>query len=249
MHSRMILRQARLLVTILVLLVTGGTAAVLATVPASAAARPPLYAYRARPVRPLARVHTARTVIQLRPDSGDHGYWALDDFTRIITLTRHEAVAPSFCGPAATQCFYYTYVIRDRGSFQVTAGASSPAAGTPEDLTERGVFAGGTATGWLFASWKRAYVSAVPTFENDNGAVPAGVHTTSNWVLQFWGRSVQTGSGPYAGSLGNWAWSYVVRPGADGQCPAGHWSWLDSSVGQQGDILAPDTADCASQLT
>src|SRR5260370_22718206 len=73
---------------------------------------------------------SATTTFHAHPDSGNHGNWADDDFTRTASVT-FVAVDPTLadCGAKATSRFTYEAKIADFGSFFVISGASSPQAG------------------------------------------------------------------------------------------------------------------------
>src|SRR6266849_3393561 len=61
---------------------------------------------------------SATTTFHAHPDSGNHGTWADDDFTRTASVTL-VAADPTVtnCGAKATSCFTYAGKIADVGSF------------------------------------------------------------------------------------------------------------------------------------
>jgi hypothetical protein len=144
---------------------------------------------------------TASTAVSNRSDSGAHGTWAKDAFTRAVTITRHDPVSVSNCGGNATNgvtsCFYYTGSITDGGSFITISGANSPNAGTPINGVVAGTLTGGSAVEF-YASSGTPDASLVPaTFSGD------GVSST-DWVKQFFvnGTSFNTPNEI------NWAYHY-----------------------------------------
>jgi len=211
-------------------------------VPLAASAATPLHA--AGHPAPVS----ASTAISNRPDSGNNGDWALDNFTRTVTITLVGEVAQSNCGgPTATgHCYLWDEKIDDFGHFTAQAGDLSPRAGTTLDRTLTGSFTGGTTSGQFFSSWKTAKATLVPATENDQSEDPTGKHTTSQWAEQFFGASAQ-----FAGeSLVNWLWTYTLNFGADNQCPNDAFRWQDGAnngdgaQAPDGDILTPNSADC-----
>jgi hypothetical protein len=86
---------------------------------------------------------TAQTHLADRADSGrDGSNWALDQFTRTITLTRDHEVSASKCGASATSCWAYFGIESDTGTFKTIAGAKSPEASTPINGVLSGTAAG-----------------------------------------------------------------------------------------------------------
>jgi hypothetical protein len=143
---------------------------------------------------------SATTTFHARPDSGNHGDWAVDDFTRTASVT-FLAIDPTLtdCGSTATTCFQYTGTISDTGSFFVITGAKSPQAGVTETGSPSGPFKGGSHV-TFFSSSDTASASGVPANVTGAGSV-----STTNWVEQFFPSGTTFGAGP---NLTNWSWSY-----------------------------------------
>jgi hypothetical protein len=155
---------------------------------------------------------SATTTFHAHPDSGNHGDWADDDFTRAASVT---LVGPDTtltdCGSAATTCFKYTGKISDVGSFFVISGALSPQAGVAETGAPSGPFKGGSDV-TFFASSGTPSATGVPA--NVTGAGPV---STTNWVEQFFPKGTTFGTGPV---LTDWSWAYS----SPGTCE----NWVDA---------------------
>ncbi len=143
---------------------------------------------------------SATTVFHGRPDAGNHGDWANDDFTRIASVT-FVSVDPTLkvCGSTATTCFVYSGTISDAGSFFVIGGAKSPQAGVTETGTPSGPFKGGSDVKF-FSSSDTASATGVPA--SVTGASPV---STPNWVEQFFPKGTTFGAGP---ALPDFSWAY-----------------------------------------
>jgi hypothetical protein len=231
-----------------------------------AAAALPLAAVSAQASAPPATV-TATTTIQQRPDGGNFGNWAQDNFKRVATIHRGGAVALSNCpGSTTGKCFVWTFVIADSGTFTTEPAGNlaiyngnAPRTGTL-DTQVTGTFAGGTKTGTFFTdqnaapctlSGTKCVSSLVPTSENDQDGLPQGETTTGNWVEQFFSSGVfNSAANPGGPDLGSWSWTYTLAFGKDAACPNDSYRWVDSAangggaVNTDGNILAPDAADC-----
>lgn len=197
-------------------------------------------------VRP-STVAPATTTISNRPDSGNNGNWALDNFTRTASITLVGEVAASNCPASSTgHCYLWNFKITDTGHFTAQAGDFAPRSGGALERTLTGQFKGGVPAGQIFSSWKTARATRVPLTEDDLGAVPTGRHTTTNWVEQFFGATATFG----AVDLGNWGWTYTLGFGANDQCPNNAYRWVDAasnsdgSLPADGDILTPTAANC-----
>jgi hypothetical protein len=155
------------------------------------------------PAGPATLSVTATTAVSNRDDSGGHGNWALDTFTRVVTVTRHSAVDVSHCGQGAVICYYYTASLADNGTFATVAGALSPNAGTAISGSVQGSMTGGSKiefyAGSADGSWDGApSATAVPA--TVTGDTPA----TTTWVEQFFPSSTVFTSP----QLLNWSWTY-----------------------------------------
>ena len=222
------------------------------------AAAAPLTATTAQATIPPGTV-TAVTVISHRPDGGNAGNWAQDNFKRTATVHRVGQAGLSNCpGSTTGHCYAWTFKIADSGHF-TTEPAGGPAAynglsprtGAQLDLAVTGTMSGGTHSGTFFTDTQAASAT-VPATEDDADALPSGDKTTTNWVEQFFpaGAVFNSGANPGGPDLGNWSWTYTLPFGADAQCKNDSYRWVDSSsngggsVNTDGDILAPSSADC-----
>jgi hypothetical protein len=232
-------------------------------------ARAPKLRFAAASAKPVAASHTVTTQIALDPDSGDAGnYWGYDTYTQVVTITRSggkrgyeyadgkwQPYPVADCG-GGIHCYHYTYTMSDDGYTQTIAGQDSPgnpafSGGTsiPLDVVERVTFSGGTNDGSFFSSYKNYYTKDVPVSMDENGVPATGNYTTGNWVLLG-----QPGAHTASLTLGADAgWLYTAPEGTDAQCPRYSGLWIDAQASNwgldfHGNILAPDAADCASQL-
>ena len=143
---------------------------------------------------------SATTTFQAHADSGNHGNWANDDFTRVASVT-YVSADPTLtdCGSKATTCFIYEGTIADAGSFSVISGAKSPQAGVTEVGTPSGPFKGGSDLKF-FSSSDTASAAGVPA-----SVTGAGPVSTTDWVEQFFPAGTTFGAGP---TLTDWSWAY-----------------------------------------
>jgi hypothetical protein len=216
---------------------------------ASATAKPSVKSYTS----------TAVTSVKARPDSGDHGNWANDNFTRKASVTLLNEVPLSNCGGATGtgHCYHWQGSVTDQGTFTTIIGDTSPGNGSLNGGSPPVM--GAAVTGGMngsykydfYSSWKTANKSLVPHSENDLGAVPTGKSTTGAWPEQFFGSTAQFFTGGVSSSqLGTTgSWKYIAPPGADTACPAVSSQWTDGSPdwgvnSVDGNILAPDAAHC-----
>jgi Collagen triple helix repeat (20 copies) len=141
---------------------------------------------------------TASQSVSNRDDSGNHGNWAIDAFTRMVVITRHSQMPASDCPTGATKCWFYTATLTDNGTFTTNAGANSPNAGTPIAGIVDGTFTGGSDIEF-FADYSPP---TAPTTATISGDTPS----TTNWVDQFF----PAGTLMTAPNLTNWSWTYVA---------------------------------------
>ena len=155
---------------------------------------------------------SATTTFQAHPDSGNHGNWADDDFTRTASVT-FVSIDPTLtdCGSTAKTCFIYAGTIADAGSFSGISGALSPQAGVALTGNPSGPFKGGSDVKF-FSSSDVASATGVPATVTGAGAV-----STTNWVEQFFPAGTTFGAGP---TLTDWSWAY--------SSPATCENWVDS---------------------
>ena len=232
---------------IIITLAAAAAALSAAAAPALASTAPVVHAVKATPV-------SATTTITGRPDSGAQGSnWALDNFTRVATVSLVGEVANTNCpGTDTGHCYLWNAAITDTGTFTAQAGQLAPRTGTL-DRTITGKMAGGTSDEQFYASWKTAKASRVPATEADGGVVPTGRKTTTNWTEQFFGASAvfSSAANPGGPDLGSKAgWTYTLNFGTNSACPNDAYRWVDAAAGQwgslnaDGNILTPSAADC-----
>ncbi len=200
-----------------------------------------------------AASYTASTAVSNRPDSGNGTgtYWADDAFTRKAVLTFGGEVALSHCGGSTGtgHCYAWSGSVTDTaGSFTTIAGPGSPnGRGVAEDLAVTGRMSGWVRGITFYSSWKTASAAVMPATENDAGNVPAGRHTTTTWLEQFFGAGATFYD---VGAAETFWYRYTAGFGADPQCPNDASQWVDSTWqndGQAltaGNITAPSSADC-----
>jgi hypothetical protein len=206
---------------------------------------------------------TAATGITGRPDSGGHGYWALDSMTRTASVSLAAEVALSYCGghTSTGHCYRWGGKITDKGSFTTIAGDTSPGNGMLNGGSPAAIGAvvtgsmAGTYAYAFYSSWKTARSALVPAGEADGGNLPGGRFTTGAWPeLFFGGGAAFYVAGKASASLGTTGgWVYKAAAGADGACPRLSSEWADSSwpasnpwggAAYQGNILAPGAGHC-----
>jgi hypothetical protein len=158
----------------------------------------------------------AQTVFTNHPDSGSHGEWALDNFTRQMAITAQAQVSSSHCG-GAPHCWFFTGTTTDNGSFTTEDGALSPHAGVPISGVLSGDFSGG-ATFELYST--QAPDASLVAAAADGGSAPS----TSGWVTKFFPSGTT-----YGVNLPTWSWTY----GNTSTCE----TWVDASTVQTGDIV------------
>ena len=165
---------------------------------------------------------SATTTFQAHPDSGNHGNWANDAFTRVATVT-YVSVDSTLtdCGSTAKTCFVYEGTIGDTGSFTAISGAKSPQAGVTITGTPSGPFKGGSDVKF-FSSSDTASAAGVPATVTGAGPV-----STTDWVEQFFPAGTTFGAGP---TLTDWGWAYSN--------PATCENWLDSISNSSGSLPA-----------
>jgi hypothetical protein len=180
----------------------------------------------------------ALATVQNWPESGNHGYWALGDFKRLVTVTKQFEVPVSDCGLAADACYQYTATLWDVGTFTTSPNtvindgtpATSPQAGTPMPYGFSGGLYGGADNIVFDAS---ASVPSDVAVNGINGAtitIAAGTLpavSTTDWVTQFFAPGTSFGTV----DLGGWDWQYRAYP----PCTE---AWIDASDNGQGSLPA-----------
>lgn len=153
-----------------------------------------------------------------RQDSGRQGQtWALDQFTRTITLTRDHEVAAAKCGAGATACWAYFGIESDSGTFKTVAGQNSPEAGTPINGVLTGTAAGSQKVEF-YASSDAPNASNLPASESGNSV------SSTDMPKQLFPAGTQ--------------FSTVSEPtfGYDYTATATCEQWHDGATGDTGDI-------------
>lgn len=148
--------------------------------------------------RPHAAVTqwTAQTSVTGRDDSGGGGDWAVDDFTRTVTVTFQGTDMVTGLGE-------YSALLSDGGSFTTAEGAL-----TPNQGLDPGVTITSTTTGQMTGTAGYEFeASATP----DPALVPAAVigdsPSTGAWYMLFFPPGT-TFAGP--GLLNGWSWFYTT---------------------------------------
>lgn len=199
---------------------------------------------------------TAITKVLNRPDSGNVGYWADDNFTRKAKITFGGAVAASHCG-GTSPCFHWTGVVADAGTFVTLVGQTSPGVGdlNGNPAPKLGVKATGPMAGGILYSFytnsKAASAKGVPAKEDDKNTLN-GVPTHA-WVTQFFAKGTKfwdsTGASNTYLNLNVGGWAYTLPFGADPKCPNLSTRWIDAAPNWgnsavDGNILAPAAGHC-----
>lgn len=162
---------------------------------------------------------TVTTHVTGRPDSGNHGTWATDAFTRSVEVCHTDGKAPE-------GSWAYHATLKDAGGFTTVAGAAnSPQAGTQVHGGVHGDMIGGfTATFTAGAHWD-GYDDSHLDGKTVNGAAAgtASSPTTSTWVSALW-------TSGFAGSPINddWKWTYSTC------CE----KWVDAAGNSDGSLPA-----------
>jgi hypothetical protein len=133
---------------------------------------------------------TSKAFLEGRPDSGNHGDWALDNFRRTVRICQTTA--------AAAGVAHYHAVVRDEGSFKTIAGAPSPRAGVAMKAAS-GVFRGGFTADFTADAGFASYHD----FAHGGRFQGTAPWSTSGWVQHYFGAD-------FAGSSINddWSWTY-----------------------------------------
>lgn len=163
---------------------------------------------------------TASTEVTNWPETSG---WAIDEFTRTLTLTRNDAVPAEKCGYTPT-CWFYTGTLTDNGSFTTVSGKHSPNPSSSETI--HGNLTGsmiGEATFEFYASSDSPEAGRVPATQE----YIAGVSTTSGWAKQAFPPGTQfvisTSTSPltsykwvYSLGCSQQTWTDQINPGDDG---------------------------------
>lgn len=162
---------------------------------------------------------TAHTAISNRPDSGNGGTWAYDDFGRTLTVTLAAVQNPADTAKHLTD---YTATVTDNGDFHAIIGTDTPNQVVPGLKIASGVSGEmhGSITYTITAPSTDTLTGTVPATENDNFGAPAV--TTGNWPAQ----AFATSAGVTVTEGSTWSWTYSTR------CE----TWVDSSANGDGNL-------------
>lgn len=190
----------------------------------------------AGPAGPAGAANVSVTATSAVTNWPETGGWAIDAFTRTVTVTRHGAAPASDCGSTATQCYLYTEALSDDGQFNTVDGHASPNGSSTDEVN--GAFNGNMTGGGKLEFYAS---SATPSADNvpatvDGGNKPA---STTDWYKLFFPASTTFGltSGPnvpfvtydwqYSANITNVSggttitctqtWDDGINPGDDGQ--------------------------------
>lgn len=179
---------------------------------------------------------TAATQLSNWPDTGGAGdVWALDNWTRTLSVTVEDQVNNSHCG-GAPACYAVFGTITDNGTSVPQDGKAAPNNSKPAtiaaaDITQ--ITSGGTASFQFYATSDAINAKNVPAV--DNVAVQGKLASTTDWGelafpagTQFFGPSLTAYSWNYSAALSyvnpsktavscNQAWADAINPGDDGQ--------------------------------
>lgn len=156
-------------------------------------------------------VLTSTVKVSNDPDSGNHGNWATDNFTRVTTISKS--------GNA-----WLVHVV-DTGTFTTIPGGVSPESGTP--LPNKSFTGSFTGYDNFTVDGKDAPTcDKVPTSIN-------GAPNTSGWPLRFFCNITAN-----CVHQGSWGWTYLINCASlklEGDTLI---RWVNSSDGDTGDITA-----------
>jgi len=161
---------------------------------------------------------TATTHVINRPDSGNGGTWAYDDFNRTLKVTLDSPQPEEAAGTLT-----YTAEVLDVGEFHTILGALTPnqsTAGLKIAHAVSGSMNGGISY-TITAPSTDTLIGVVPATENDNFTSPTV--TTGNWPLQ----AFATPTGVTVTEGDTWSWTYAA-------CE----SWTDSATNGDGNLAA-----------
>lgn len=158
-----------------------------------------------------AACNTVSTHLVNRPDSGNHGDWAIDSITRKVVICEG-----STAGEGAS---HYHATVTDSGTF-VTIAGHSPQAGAAIAAGTHGTISGGFTADFTAASGFKNYQG------NLNGITYTGSApvSTSVWVQKVWGGEDAKGS--FIND--DWSWKYTT-------CSE---TWTDAANNQDGSLAA-----------
>lgn len=141
--------------------------------------------------------------------------WAIDNYTRTLTLERNGAVASSFCG-GTPKCWFYTGKLADTGTFTTVDEHQSPNEGAFSGVLIDGENTGSMEGGDMFEFYASsdspsAVLVPVTRTGGDGGA------TTSHWAEQ----AFPVGTAFSAPNLTTYLWTYTLS------CASPSQTWVD----------------------
>jgi len=170
---------------------------------------------------------TGTTAVTNYVDDGNNGDWAIDTFTRTMTVTEHSAVAVSNCGGTATNgitsCYYYTATMVDTGSFQTDEGADSPNAGVAIQGIVTGTLTGGSDFEF-YATSASPSAGNVPATDN---VAKDDYPSTTDWPEVFFPKGTS-----FSATINELDWSFTYS--APNTCE----KWVDAYNNGGGDEVA-----------
>jgi hypothetical protein len=178
---------------------------------------------------------TASTKITNNADGGHSSrtpYWAIDNFTRTVTVKLGTSVSTSHCGTSTGHCYSYTGTLRDRGTFTTIPRSDAPNQGGYPGSVEARRPAHGTIDGnapiIFYATSDQPNGHYVVRSHDDGGVKPeSGPFSTGGWVAQFF-----SGSTTVAGvNFPTYKWTYKTTDLRNNQ------TWIDSSTNGDGNQL------------
>lgn len=156
-------------------------------------------AIQASPASAAQRTESEKTgsfTITNRPDSGLAGEWALDTFTRTITVTKIES--PAAKSTTEVEAWEYEIVGHDEGTF-VTRGDKTPGGVSVDEE----LFAG--RTGKIVGDWSTTFVAPANWLGWLGGGDPnRNDKSTSEWIKSLWADGYQPGE------FTDWKWTYTL---------------------------------------
>jgi hypothetical protein len=178
---------------------------------------------------------TAQTQLRNWPDTGGAGdVWALDNFTRTLSVTVENQVNNSHCGGAAA-CYAVFGTISDNGTSVPQDGQAAPNNSAPATITAKNItqiVTTGTASFQFYATSAAIDAKNVPA--TDDAKVQGKLASTTDWGelafpagTKFFGPALTAYDWNYSAALSyisggtsvscNQGFNDAVNPGDDGQ--------------------------------
>jgi hypothetical protein len=178
---------------------------------------------------------TAQTQLRNWPDTGGAGdVWALDNFTRTLSVTVEDQVNNSHCG-GAPACYAVFGTISDNGTSVPQDGQAAPNNSTPATIIAKNItqiVTTGTASFQFYATSAAIDAKNVPA--TDDAKVQGKLASTTDWGelafpagTKFFGPALTAYDWNYSAALSyvsggtsvscNQVFNDAVNPGDDGQ--------------------------------